>query len=112
MHGDPRVAADDPLLLQASMVAVAMLAVAFGGGAVAWMRGVVPGERKWWLPLALIPPAVLFLLLPVSQSVWNSLPDCGCCSFPGAGSWFLKLRWRICFASAVWFDRKPLRNVC
>ena len=111
MHGDPRVAADDPLLLQASIVAVAMLAVAFACGAVASMRGVVPGERKWWLPLALIPPAVLFLLLPVSHFVWNSLPGLRLLQFPWRWLVILEAPMAICFASAVWFDRKPLRNV-
>jgi hypothetical protein len=31
--------------------------------------------RAWWLPLALIPPTVLFLLFPVSEFVWNWAPQ-------------------------------------
>ena len=63
-HADPGMVSHDVLLARVSLVAVVMLAIAIGGGAIAWMRKVVPGERRWWLPLALIPPAVLFLLLP------------------------------------------------
>jgi hypothetical protein len=91
------------------MVAVAMLVIAFGGGAIAWIRGVVPGERKWWLPMALIPPAVLFLLLPVSHPVWNSLPELRLLQFPWRWLVVLEAPMAICFASAVWFDRRTLR---
>lgn len=86
-----------------------MLLVAFGGGVVAWLRGAVPGERKWWLPLALIPPAVLFLLFPISQPVWNVLPEFRLLQFPWRWLVVLEAPMAICFASAVWFDRRTLR---
>jgi len=38
----------DVLLARVSLVAVVMLVVAFGGGTIAWMRKVVPGERRRW----------------------------------------------------------------
>jgi hypothetical protein len=108
-HADPNLASHDAMLHLVSTVAAVMLAIAFGGGAVAWIRGVVPGERKWWLPLALIPPAVLFLLFPVSQPVWNVLPELRLLQFPWRWLVVLEAPMAICFASAVWFDRRSLR---
>jgi hypothetical protein len=111
LNADPQIASDNMLLLKASQVAVAMLAIAFAGGAIAWMRGVVPGERKWWLPMALIPPAILFLLFPVSQPVWNLLPELRLLQFPWRWLTVLEAPMAICFASAVWFDRRTPRIV-
>ena len=109
LHADPHLASHDELLLQVSKVAVAMLVIAFGGGAVAWIRGVVPGKREWWLPMAVIPPAILFLLLPVSQPVWNALPELRLLQFPWRWLVVLESPMAICFASAVWFDRRTPR---
>ena len=108
-HADPGMVSHDVLLLRVSLVAVAMLAVAFGGGAIAWMRGTVPGERRWWLPLALIPPAVLFLLLPISLPIWNVLPELRLLQFPWRWLVVLEAPMGICFASAVWFKRRAVR---
>ena len=108
-HAGPDMLSHDVLLHRVSMVAVVMLVVAFGGGAIAWIRGVVPGQRRWWLPLALIPPAVLFLLLPVSQPVWNALPELRMLQFPWRWLVVLEAPMALCFASAAWFDRRPVR---
>ena len=86
-----------------------MLVIAFLGGAIAWIRGVVPGERRWWLPMALIPPAVLFLFFPVSQPIWNALPELRLLQFPWRWLVVLEAPMAIWFASAVWFDRKTVR---
>jgi len=108
-HADPGMVSHDMLLHRVSKVAVGMLVVAFGGGVVAWIRGAVPGERKWWLPLALIPPAVLFLLFPISQPVWNALPEFRLLQFPWRWLVVLEAPMAICFASAVWCGRRALR---
>jgi hypothetical protein len=108
-HTDPTMVSHDVMLSRVSMVAVVMLAVAFGGGAIAWFRGVVPGERRWWLPLALIAPAILFLLLPISRPVWNALPELRLLQFPWRWLVVLEAPMAICFASAAWFGRKTLR---
>jgi hypothetical protein len=108
-HADPNLASHDAMLHLVSTVAVFMLAIAFSGGAVAWIRGVVPGKRIWWLPLALIPPAVLFLLFPVSLAVWNAMPELRLLQFPWRWLLVLEAPMALCFASAVWFDRKTLR---
>ncbi len=108
-HADPAVAAHDMLLHRVSLVAAAMLAITFAGGAIAWMRGVVPGELKWLLPRALLPPAVLFLLFPISQPVWDVLPELRLLQFPWRWLVVLEAPMALCFASAVWFDRRKLR---
>lgn len=108
-HANPALASHDILLHRVSMVAVAMLAIAFLGGAIAWIRGVVPGERRWWLPIALIPPAVLFLLFPISLPVWNLLPELRLLQFPWRWLVVLEAPMAIWFASAVWFERKTVR---
>ncbi len=83
-----------------------MLAIAFLGMLAAWLRGAMRDamkeKRAWWLPLALILPAVLFLLFPVSEPVWNWAPQrCDCFRLPGAGWWFWKLRWP-CSSPPLW----------
>ncbi|HEY1648060.1 MAG TPA: hypothetical protein VGF96_08770 [Terracidiphilus sp.] len=109
LHADPHIASNDIVIFEVSRVAVVMLAIAFGGGAVAWIRGVIPGERRWWLPIALIPPAILFLLLPVSQPLWNVLPELRILQFPWRWLVVLEAPMAICFAAAVWPTRKSLR---
>lgn len=108
-HAAPDMFSHDMLLHRVSLVATAMLAVAFAGGAIAWMRGGVPGERRWRLPLALIPPAVLFLLLPISLPIWNVLPTLRLLQFPWRWLVVLEAPMAIAFASAVWFDRRTAR---
>ena len=108
-HADPLLASHDILLHRVSNVAVAMLVITFLAGAIAWIRGAVPGERRWWLPMALIPPAVLFLLFPISHPVWNLLPELRLLQFPWRWLVVLESPMAICFASAVRFNRKPLR---
>ncbi|MGD0890249.1 MAG: hypothetical protein ABR923_01860 [Terracidiphilus sp.] len=110
-HADPLMVTHDASLHLASIVAVAMLAIAFVGGAIAGIRRVVPGERKWWLPMALIPPAVLFLLFPISQPFWNGLPELRLLQFPWRWLVVLESPMAISFAAAVWFDRKALRQI-
>jgi hypothetical protein len=111
LGGDPHTASESVLVHQVSRVAVFMLMIALGGGVIAWMRGVVPGERRWWLPLALIVPAVLFLLLPLSEPIWNTLPELRLLQFPWRWLVVLEAPMGICFASAVWFNRRVPRIV-
>lgn len=110
-HANPLLASHDILLHRVSNVAVVMLVITFLGAAIVWIRGVVPGERRWWLPMVLIPPAVLFLLLPISQPVWNVLPELRLLQFPWRWLVVLESPMAICFAAAVWFNRKPLRTL-
>lgn len=104
-HADPSLVSHDTLLQWASLVAAGMLAVTLLGGLVAWARGTLRGERRWILPLALIPIAVLFLLLPISRPVWNFAPAFRYLQFPWRWLLVLEAPMAIFFASAAWFSR-------
>ena len=69
-------------------------------------------NRRWWIPLALIPPAVLFLELPISLPVWNLLPKLRFLQFPWRWLVTLEAPMAIFFALAVcsvWPARRWLR---
>jgi hypothetical protein len=59
-----------------------MLAVTVASFAVSYARRTLPSKRPWWVPLALIPLAVLFLQFPISDPVWNALPKLRFLQFP------------------------------
>lgn len=108
-HAVPGMASHDILLHRVSNVAAIMLVIAFLGFAIAWSRRSLPGERRWWLTMALIPLAVLFLLFPVSLPVWNAMPELRVLQFPWRWLVVLEAPMAIWFASAIRFDRKPMR---
>jgi hypothetical protein len=109
-HTDPSLLqySHDQHLKIASWVAVSMIAVTVLGAIVAWMRGALPGPRRWWIPLLLVPFAVLFLLLPISLPVWNFLPRLRYLQFPWRWLLVLEAPMAVFFASAVWFV--PIRR--
>ena len=90
-------------LHRVSLLAVTMLAVALIGLLVAWKRGKLPADRRWWILLALIPAAVLFLQLPISLPVWNLLPKLRFLQFPWRWLVVLEAPMGIFFATAIWF---------
>jgi hypothetical protein len=57
---------------------------------------------NWWIPLALIPFAVLFLQLPISLPVWNLLPKLRFLQFPWRWLVVLEAPMAVFFAAAVW----------
>jgi hypothetical protein len=61
-----------------------------------------PPIRNWWIALALIPPAVLFLLLPISLPIWNLLPKLRFLQFPWRWLLVLEAPMAIFFAAAIW----------
>ena len=67
------------------------------------------GLCRWWIPLALIPPAVLFLQLPLSLPVWNLLPRLRFLQFPWRWLVVLEAPMAIFFAAALWPARRWLR---
>lgn len=111
-HIDPVLQVRDAELRTVSWVAVGMLMTAVFGALVAWMRGTIhraePGQHRWWLPLLLIPFAVLFFMLPASLPVWNAVPLLRYLQFPWRWLVVLEAPMAIFFASAVWFT--PLRK--
>ena len=101
-HANPDLEFHDLVLRKASMIAVIMIAVALGGLFISWRRKSLKVERHWWLPLALIPLAVLFLLLPFSLPVWNMLPKLRYLQFPWRWLVVLEAPMAIFCAAAVW----------
>jgi hypothetical protein len=101
-HADPALDYHDFVLHQASILAVAMVAVAVGGLLVSWRRKSLKAERRWWIPLALIPFAVLVLQFPISLPAWNLLLKLRFLQFPWRWLVALEAPMAIFFASAVW----------
>ncbi|MDR3776681.1 MAG: 6-pyruvoyl-tetrahydropterin synthase-related protein [Terracidiphilus sp.] len=101
-HANPMLELHDVELHRVSMIASGMIAVALIGLLVSWMRGSLPGGHRWWVPLALIPIAILFLQFPISLPVWNLLPKLRFLQFPWRWLVVLEAPMAIFFASAVW----------
>jgi hypothetical protein len=108
-HADPALAEHDTVLLKVSILAASMIAVALIGLLVSWVRGKLPAARRWWIPLALIPLAILFLQLPLSLPVWNLLPRLRFLQFPWRWLVVLEAPMAIFFAAAIWPMRRWLR---
>ena len=109
-HADPALQLHDVELLKVSVIALTMVALALAGLAVSWMRGGVARERRAWVALALIPLAVLFLLLPISLPVWNALPKLRFLQFPWRWLVAVEAPLGIFFASAVWTIGRRMRT--
>jgi len=106
-HTDPLLAPHAAVLHRASMLAVTMLAVAFLGILTVAFRlkfsdHTTPAQRPWWIPLALIPLAVLFLQLPSSLPIWNLLPKLRFLQYPWRWLLVLEAPMAIFFAAAIW----------
>lgn len=99
---DPALALHNTELLRVSWIAVGMMGVALVGGLVAWRRKALPAANRWWMPLVLIPLAVLLLQLPVSLPLWNALPKLRFLQFPWRWLVVLEAPLGIFFAASVW----------
>jgi hypothetical protein len=110
-HVDPALELHDAELFKVSVIAISMIAVALAGVLISWRRGTLPAQRRWWIPMALIPVVVLFLLLPISLPVWNALPKLRFLQFPWRWLVVVEAPMGIFFAAAVWTTRPRLRAV-
>jgi hypothetical protein len=108
-HANPALELHDLELLKASGIATTMLAVAVSGMLVCWARHQLRGKTRWWIPLALIPLAVLFLQFPVSDPMWNLLPKLRFLQFPWRWLAVAEAPMGIFFASAIWTSRRGWR---
>jgi hypothetical protein len=100
-HPDPNLELHDVELWRVSAIAVLMIGLAFLCIFVAWRRGLLR-KRSWWIPLALIPLAVLLLQFPISLPVWNVLPKLRFLQFPWRWLIVLEAPLGIFFAAAIW----------
>jgi hypothetical protein len=127
-HSDPALNQRDQDLHFISYVAVFMIAVALLSPLVLWLRGRLsvknagstttaaivvkeaqPLARAVWIPLACIPAAVLFLLLPVSLPVWNLLPKLRFLQFPWRWLLVVEAPMAIFFSAAIWPGKSARR---
>jgi hypothetical protein len=108
-HANPELALHDQELLKVSWIAVSMIAVALAAVVICQVRDLLPGERSWWIPLALIPVAALFLQFPASDAVWHALPKLRFLQFPWRWLVVVEAPMGIFFASAVWVERRRWR---
>jgi len=108
-HADPVLEYHDFVLRQVSWIVVTMVALTCCAVVVCWMRGRLPGERRWWLLLALLPVAVLLLQLPISYPLWALLPKLRYLQFPWRWLVALEAPMGIFLAAAVW-PRKGRRQ--
>ena len=101
-HASAALRDHDIELHKTSWIAAVMLALTGAAILVCWLRRKMPGERKVWLPLALIPFAVLLLQLPISLPIWNLLPKLRFLQFPWRWLVVLEAPLGIFLASAIW----------
>jgi len=106
-NANPVLALHDQILQQVSWIAVSMVAVALLGVLVSWRRGTLAaqsstGSRRWWIALAAIPFAVLFLLFPISRPLWHLLPEMAFLQYPWRWLEALEAPMAIFFVAAVW----------
>ena len=110
-HANPRLELHDIELIRVSAIGVTMIGIALAAVGMSWWRRTLPADRRWWIPLALIPVGVLFLQLPVSDFVWHVLPKMRFLQFPWRWLVVIEAPMAIFFASAVWPGRRAWRVV-
>jgi hypothetical protein len=104
-HANPSLAMHDAVLHTASMIASTMIGLALAGLLVSWLRRRLPGERTFWIPLAVIPFAVLFLQFSFSRPLWNLLPELRFLQFPWRWLLVLEAPMAIFIAAALDYTR-------
>ncbi len=108
-HADPLLQLHDVELRKVSIIALSMIAVALAGFIITWVRGGIARQRGAWIALALIPVAVLVLMLPISLPVWNELPKLRFLQFPWRWLVAVEAPLGVLFASAVWTENRKAR---
>ncbi len=108
-HSDPAMDLHDAVLLKVSIIASTMLLLALLALAVAWRRGRLKEHRDWWILLASILAAILFLQFPVSKPVWTLAPKLLMLQFPWRWMLVLEAPMGVLLAAALW-PAKRLRQ--
>lgn len=110
-HPDPALELHDIELIRVSIIAVTMVALSLICTAVSRWRRTLPADRAWWIPLGLIPIVVLLLQLPLSDPIWNAMPELRFLQFPWRWLVVLEAPMAIFFAAAVWAESRWKRAV-
>jgi len=108
-HANPNLELHDVELWRVSIIAAIMIVLTLLCIFIAWRRGRLPGQRTWWIPLALIPVVVLLLQLPISLPIWNLLPKLRFLQFPWRWLVTLEAPLGIFIAAAIWPTWRWLR---
>ena len=112
-HADPNLERHDVELWRVSIIAVIMICATLLCIFLAWRQERLPGkpsgQRSQWIPLALIPVAILLLQLPISLPIWNAAPKLRYLQFPWRWLVALEAPLGIFFAVALWPARRWLR---
>jgi len=98
---DPMSPRHIAMLQLVSEGALLMFAVTLCAVLVAWRRGVLQ-DKRWWIPLVLIPAVVLIFLLPISLPLWHWLPALRFLQYPWRLLLLMQSSMAIFLASAVW----------
>jgi hypothetical protein len=131
-HSDAALHMRDLSLRAVSWIGISMIAIALIGALALWWRGKGPSVAKasveyaglmrglkppppsvssfsaprfayrFWIPLALIPAAALFLLLPISLPIWNLVPKLRFLQFPWRWLLVVEAPMGIFLAAAAW----------
>jgi hypothetical protein len=101
-HSDPALEFHDMVLHQASLIVVAMIAIALGGLLACWLRGRLKGWVRWWIPFAVLCVAVLAFQFPFSRPLWNLLPELRFLQFPWRWLVVLEAPMGILLIEAIW----------
>ena len=88
-------------LQRVSIIAIGGVVLTLACIFLAWRRKTLP-SREFWIPLALIPVAVILLQFPASLPLWNLLPKLRFLQFPWRWLVVLEAPAGLFFAAAVW----------
>jgi hypothetical protein len=88
-----------PMIL---LMTLTMFTVAIAGLYFAWKSGRITLRNATWAALALIPPLVVFLQLPLSIPLWNLLPQLRFLQFPSRWLVVMEVPMALFFALAIW----------
>ena len=115
-HADPGWSDYDTSVDIHSWIAVAMFGIFAAAVWLAWRRGKLKAERAWWIPLALVPVAVLLMQLPISAPLWKWLPALRHLQFPWRWLVVMNTPMAVFLGAAAWVNprrgRIPLVAAC
>lgn len=101
-HANPALQLHDIELHKVSVLAVCMVALSLAAFLLARRRGVLSASKRWWTPIALLPPVVFLLQLPISLPLWDTLPKLRFLQFPWRWLVAVEAPMGLLLAAALW----------